>query len=505
MPFPSYVPTVEVSVGGALVLESGDQLELQVSFKANRGLTWQASGMQFPNVGAAAERSSAGGEVTWTLPATNVPGWLDLRSRSPIDVDGGERHTHSYTADIQLVRGGKTITPPQKIGPFYLPEGSGPVDLDTLVPAEGERGQLISIPDQWSALVAEAQQAAQDAAAALSEAEGFIDERVAPVAALVEQVAEQAPTLDDLTISVPVPAATVETLVPLGVALYPQRLRQIAFLWPTSIAASNTNYWIVDLIRRQAGSVDIVATKTTKVTLGQAITAFAPWTFDTSVLSNAGMVAGASLYARLRPVGSPPALPAGIVSFRCPPADVTLPESLFTDDFNRANETLLTVASDGQSWDLVNAMGVTSNQARATASAGYAIKDVDRADYQVTATLVSFPTSSSAGLFLAWQDADNYVTTTGSQVTSRIGGATGPVIDSAFDDGLTFAAGDRIRAIVRAGKLFLYIDKGNAGEFALATPGGTIPPELVGNTAAGMRSGGNAAIWDNFVIESVEE
>ncbi|TSD68146.1 hypothetical protein [Aeromicrobium piscarium] len=171
MPFPSYVPTVQVSAGGALVLESADQLELDVTFQASRGLTWQGTGMQFPNLGASADRSTAGGEVTWTLPATNVAGWLDLKSRSPIDVDGGERHTHSYTATIRILRGGKQAGAPVKIGPFVLPEGSGPVDLDTLIPAEGVQGQLISIPDQWSALVAEAQAAADGAADSAAAAE----------------------------------------------------------------------------------------------------------------------------------------------------------------------------------------------------------------------------------------------------------------------------------------------------------------------------------------------
>ena len=185
MPFPSYVPTVQVSAGGALVLESADQLELDVTFQASRGLTWQGTGMQFPNLGASADRSTAGGEVTWTLPATNVAGWLDLKSRSPIDVDGGERHTHSYTATIRILRGGKQAGAPVKIGPFVLPEGSGPVDLDTLVGAEGVQGQLISIPDQWSALVAQAQAAADGAAesaaaaeAAMVDSAAFVGEQI---------------------------------------------------------------------------------------------------------------------------------------------------------------------------------------------------------------------------------------------------------------------------------------------------------------------------------------
>lgn len=53
-----------------------------------------------------------------------------------------------------------------------------------------------------------------------------------------------------------------------------------------NMAASDTDYWTINLRKISAGSATTIASKTTKATGGQAVTLAVPWTFDAVVFSN---------------------------------------------------------------------------------------------------------------------------------------------------------------------------------------------------------------------------
>lgn len=58
------------------------------------------------------------------------------------------------------------------------------------------------------------------------------------------------------------------------------------------IAASDTDYWSVELRRYRAGVSAVIATKTTRVTGGQAVTQYVPWVFGTLDPANKVLQAG---------------------------------------------------------------------------------------------------------------------------------------------------------------------------------------------------------------------
>lgn len=165
MAFPTYIPCRTVTVGGAVAIESGNLLALQATVKATRSLVWDATGFRFESVQTIFKSETEGGEVSFPLPVTDAAGWRDAKSRELIDVSAADSYSHLYT--LIVVAGGNQYS----YGPFSLPAGDGsPVDLDTLIPTSTVAGGAVSVPDSWSTLVQQAQQAASDAAASAEEA-----------------------------------------------------------------------------------------------------------------------------------------------------------------------------------------------------------------------------------------------------------------------------------------------------------------------------------------------
>ena len=168
MAYPSYVPTRVVTFGGAMSLESSELLKVRMTVVSSRSLVWAASGYRFEALGSQ-ETSSDGAEVSMVLPRTDVQGWRDGRTNQPIDVSAPDSYTHQYVAKIDFLdaRGFKTST--MQIGPFVVPDGEGPIDLDLTVPASTVAGGQITIPDEWSAQLAAAAAYAADAAASAAD------------------------------------------------------------------------------------------------------------------------------------------------------------------------------------------------------------------------------------------------------------------------------------------------------------------------------------------------
>ena len=168
MAYPVAVPKVTVNFGPAIHLESGAQLDMDVEVRATRSVVWLATGQ--PMVSALRSFSSQDGlEYSLDLPASNSEGYGDGQGNA-IEV-GPDQHAFAYRAKITYKTTGtsKRVLSSVDIGPFVLPEGSGPTDLDTMLTVTGTGGVAIAVPDTWSNQIAAAQQAALDAAAALDD------------------------------------------------------------------------------------------------------------------------------------------------------------------------------------------------------------------------------------------------------------------------------------------------------------------------------------------------
>lgn len=75
---------------------------------------------------------------------------------------------------------------------------------------------------------------------------------------------------------------------PVAVAMFPCVVRSFALVQETGgVAASDTDYWTVDLGRWRNGTFAVIASKTTKTVPsgGEAITVLVPWTFDSMTFS----------------------------------------------------------------------------------------------------------------------------------------------------------------------------------------------------------------------------
>lgn len=169
MAFPAYVKTRIITAGGASVLESGETLPVVITVAANRSLIWAETGYRFEANGVSAN-AAAGFEVAVPVPVTDMNGWMDATTKQLIDVSAEGSYSHQYIARVQV--GATTYS----YGPFVLPEGDGsPVDLDLLLTAGTVAGGQVSVPDSWSAIVTEAQVAAQAAEAAVIDSAAFVN------------------------------------------------------------------------------------------------------------------------------------------------------------------------------------------------------------------------------------------------------------------------------------------------------------------------------------------
>jgi lysophospholipase L1-like esterase len=169
MAYPEYVPTRVVTVGGASVLESAALLRPIVSVKASRSLIWMDTGYRMESV-ESPDAAEAGAEVSIELPRCDVQGWKDAKTNMVLDVSAEGAYSHTYTMRLSFNSvEGRAVAGPYTIGPFVVPAGEGPIDLDSLIPVGTSSGTLVNVPDQWSAAVAAAEAAASDAADALTD------------------------------------------------------------------------------------------------------------------------------------------------------------------------------------------------------------------------------------------------------------------------------------------------------------------------------------------------
>ena len=170
MSYPLGVVTRTITVGDSITVESGTDLTVRATLLSSRGLVWVATGERAVSSPEVRKSAAAGASVTFTPPVTDQAGWRDLATGSLIDVSAPNAHTHTYTIELKTLSGGRPVDS-RTIGPFTLPTGDGsPVDADLLIEAGTVPGLPVSVPDDWSAQVAQAVAAAGSAVAAAGSA-----------------------------------------------------------------------------------------------------------------------------------------------------------------------------------------------------------------------------------------------------------------------------------------------------------------------------------------------
>lgn len=170
MPYPAYVPTRLVSIGGAMGIENSQLLKVKVTIRSNKSLVWEATGYRFERVGYEGV-SALGQELVIELPRTDVAGWRDPLLNSIIDIAVPNSFTHRYTAEVSFIdAAGVTRGSSVTIGPFVVPAGVATLDLDKSMPVGSVAGDTVTIPDLWGDLVQQAQDAALAAQAAAEDA-----------------------------------------------------------------------------------------------------------------------------------------------------------------------------------------------------------------------------------------------------------------------------------------------------------------------------------------------
>ena len=155
MAWPPYIPTRKITVGGAYLLESAELLDVEVTVRASRSLVWQESGERFESASVTvSSQGQESSEATIELPCTDVQGWIDAATMRLIDVSEKGSYTHTYTAQLAFTRRGGAgqafAAQRREIGPFVLPQGDGPVDIDLVLSLESSEGAFVSVPPDWT-------------------------------------------------------------------------------------------------------------------------------------------------------------------------------------------------------------------------------------------------------------------------------------------------------------------------------------------------------------------
>lgn len=228
--------------------------------------------------------------------------------------------------------------------------------------------------------------------------------------------ADAVPSLEELQEKVTLPASiSVTTSVPMGATTFDERVGSVTLQFSGAVAQSDTDYWTATLVRYRGVLTPItLATQTTKVAGGKAVSAHLGWNLD-----NAQWQPGSRYLAKddglvltLTKTGSPAALTDGVAAVRYEPNVAPA----VRDTFNRADSTTTLGSTDtGDVWTVLpprganpqSVFGITSQQASVHVTTGsnrdYATIDAGAADYTVSARILDPSTASLA--FRLSQDA----------------------------------------------------------------------------------------------------
>jgi hypothetical protein len=98
------------------------------------------------------------------------------------------------------------------------------------------------------------------------------------------------PTIEDLQCGTLLGDISSTQTYPVLIAQTASKAMALALVCSGAITASDSNYWTIELKRFRAGTATVIATKTTKTTGGQAVTANVPWTFSTVTFDTTNQV-----------------------------------------------------------------------------------------------------------------------------------------------------------------------------------------------------------------------
>lgn len=193
----------------------------------------------------------------------------------------------------------------------------------------------------------------------------------------------------------------------LGPVNMDQRIGGLSIATTATVAASDTNYWSISLVRLRAGqSALTIATRTTRATDGQGFTADSAWAFDdVAWLETARHLRkGDVLSLAFTKTGVPTDLTEVSVAVRYEPGVVPV----IRDTFSRADSTTsLGVTDTGQAWSaLVGTWGITGSTGYTTTTVeGFAAFDSGYSNFSVGLRIPA--TSGYFGLLFRVVDANN--------------------------------------------------------------------------------------------------
>ena len=150
-------------------LEDGADLIIKATVSASKSLVRDSTGFRFERSFKIVE-STQGQPLEFSIPTTDSAGWRDAATQSLIDVSAPGSYTHRYSAVVELFDGMRAVGTSFTLGPFTVPAGAEPLDLDKMLLVGNVAGGQVLIPDVWSTLIAQAQAAAQAAAVSAQQA-----------------------------------------------------------------------------------------------------------------------------------------------------------------------------------------------------------------------------------------------------------------------------------------------------------------------------------------------
>lgn len=333
-------------------------------------------------------------------------------------------------------------------------------------------------------------------------AEDVTDQVVADISSpllTIEEVSNSV-ILDPVSIS-------ATRIIPVYTAFYTSVINQISLCFGASVAASDTDYWTVELYRYRNGSRRPIATKTTKTVSsgGEGITAFVDWNFDLVALNFNNFVKGDILVVKVIPTGAPAALANPVITLRAQPSDALADASvdIVVDTFTRADSAVsLGTSETGQPWVQVNNVyGISSGQVyspNATQNERWVI-DTGYSDCTVEVKIAAIAAGGSLGLCLRMA-ADGL---TGFNLNqTNIFQYTSPSTNTSLGTfSQTFVAGDTMRVKMEGQIITVYRQAGSVGDFVQVLQINSTWNQ--NETRHGLRSTSNAGLanrMDNFKV-----
>lgn len=300
--------------------------------------------------------------------------------------------------------------------------------------------------------------------------------------------------------------------IPVFAAQFPCDISQAAIVLRTAVAASDTSYWTITLLRYREGVPFTIASKTTRTVSGggEGVSAYSEWNYDLVTWSGHRVLGkGDVLAVQLTPTGTPAALDHPMLTFRGEPTDSVPLTGAFlaTDSFNRANSTTtLGNADTGQTWQpLAGTWGISSNQAYIATTAPSSGRNgvvLDAGTGDVTMQMKVNAMGASPGFIARAVDINNAVLTNQNTIFRAVGGSLTTLVTIA--PAVAVANGDTVRFECQGDQLRFYRQTASAGAFNLVMSATDTGP--LTTTKHGIRNNSDAtsaARYDDFSLAAL--